>query len=125
MNDHVASALCSAVADTTAEGRSAEPENGLLAGSRTSGGKNIWKCQIRKCLRNSGFSYISRNGATHRKKLLKSGCGAFCRQRCHDRIDAAQREKIFSEFWQLGNLSTQRQFLANHVRTVETKRKKT
>ena len=76
---------------------------------------STWKCHVRKRLRNSGKSYNSRDGKVRREKLLKPGCGAKCRLRCHDRIPVEQREEIFQSYWKIGNLHAQRQFLVTHV----------
>ena len=76
---------------------------------------STWKCHVRKRLRNSGKGYNSRDGKVRREKLLKPGCGAKCRLRCHDRIPVEQREEIFQSYWKIGNLHAQRQFLVTHV----------
>ena len=81
----------------------------------------MWKCHIRKRLRNTGDSYISRTGITHRHRLMGPGCGCKCRHKCHDKISDAQRDRIFAEFWQKGCLHTQRQFLITHAKSRPTK----
>ena len=84
---------------------------------------STWKCHMRQRLKNAGMSYVSRNGVRRRPKLLKPGCGSKCRQKCHERISAEHREKIFTSFWQLGNLHSQRQFLMSHVVKNDVKQK--
>ena len=48
--------------------------------------------------------------------MLKSGRGTKCHKHCHQSISADQREKLFQDFWKLGNLSNQREYLLRHVR---------
>ena len=79
-----------------------------------------WKCQMRKSLRNSGQSYVRHNVVRRRPKLLKPGCGAKCRQRCHDQIPAEQRENLLHLFWELGNLNSQRQYILNLNHTAKS-----
>ena len=79
---------------------------------------STWKCHVRKRLRNSGKSYNSRDGKVRREKLLKPGCGAKCRLRCHDRIPVEQREEIFQSYWKIGNLHAQRQFLVTQLHEI-------
>jgi len=99
-------------------------DGGVAGRSGRSRFKDItkWKCQTRKRLRNSGQSYVSRNGVRRRPKLLKAGCGAKCRQRCHEQIPAEQRENLLHSFWQLGNLNSQRQYM-NHTAKSSVKTK--
>jgi len=60
--------------------------------------------------------YVDRNGQVKRQKLMKPGCGLKCHKRCHDNINFEQRETLFHEFWQLGNLQSQREYIARHVK---------
>jgi len=74
-----------------------------------------WKINVRKRQRNSGSSYVSRNGVPTRRRMIKPGCGVKCQKQCHHSVSAVEREEIFHNFWQLGNLSKQREFIARHV----------
>ena len=87
--------------------------------------KARWVCQMRKRLKNNGSSYVSRKGKVKREKMLKPGCGIKCRQKCHARVTFIERVKIFTQFWQLGSLNAQRQFLVTHALQRKTKPKQT
>jgi len=75
----------------------------------------LWKCNVRKRLRNSGQSYTDRCGAQKSRKVMKPGCGLKCHKHCHQLISLDDREWLFHDFWQLGNLSDQREYLVRHV----------
>ena len=77
--------------------------------------KNLWKAEIRKRRRNSGQSYVMRSGTIKRARIMKPGCGPNCRYKCHKNVSDEQRQKLFHEFWKLGDLNNQRHYLAMHV----------
>ena len=82
-----------------------------------------WKCSVRKRLRSSGLSYVSRSGVLKRRRILKPGCGTKCRKNCHQQISSNEREVLFHDFWKLGDLCKQREYLARHI-TQKTKKSK-
>ena len=82
-----------------------------------------WKINARKRLRNRGQSYVSRTGKTHRNRVLKSGCGDLCRNKCKTQITEDERAQIFHNFWKMGCLTQLRQYLCNTVQKNEKKKK--
>jgi len=75
----------------------------------------LWKCNVRKRLRNSGQSYTDRFGAQKSRKVMKPGCGLKCHKHCHQLISLDDRERLFHDFWRLGKISDQREYLVRHV----------
>jgi len=49
-------------------------------------------------------------------RIIKPGCGLKCHKQCHANINLEQRETLFHEFWQLGSLASQREYIARHVK---------
>ena len=57
-----------------------------------------WKKNITKLRKNSGQSYVTSSGIIKRAKLIQSGCGLNCKNKCQSKINSEQREKIFHEY---------------------------
>ena len=64
---------------------------------------------------------VSRTGKTHRNRVLKSGCGDLCRNKYKTQITEDERAQIFHNFWKMGCLTQQRQYLCNTVQKNEKK----
>nr|XP_049693219.1 uncharacterized protein LOC126053877 [Helicoverpa armigera] len=83
--------------------------------------RDEWKDIKRKCLKNLGKAYLSRNGVPRDGKILKQPCPVTCRLKCFQKFDAQQRERIFSSFWKIGDHSRQWDYIVNHTEVVDTK----
>jgi hypothetical protein len=78
--------------------------------------ESLWKRTLAKKKRNSGSQYKSLNsGKFVRARLLKRGCSFSCRYKCHKKIPESQRQKIFHEFWALGDINRQRDYISSWV----------
>ena len=53
------------------------------------------------------------------ERRMKSPCGQKCRLKCSTKIDEETRRTIFDSYWDLGELSKQRQFVANSITPIE------
>lgn len=81
-----------------------------------------WKRNVRKVKRNSGESYVSNNGIVRpARNVLKEPCGEKCRIKCNNRFTVADREQLLKDFWKLGKLSSQREYIVQHLAEIETK----
>ena len=70
-----------------------------------------WKRTVSKRRCNSGLNYIDKFGNEKSPRKLKRTCGPTCRYKCSFNFKESEREKIFHYFWQLGEITKQRQFL--------------
>lgn len=77
-----------------------------------------WKQNIRKERRNLGQEYETRKNKIVPSRSMKEPCGAKCRLQCTTKISEPEREKIFSNFWQIGDIDKQRYFLAKCMKTI-------
>lgn len=79
--------------------------------------RNISKIRKAKMLRNRGQQYTSpsklKNLIPERK--LRAPCGDKCRIKCTEKITEYDREVIFKEYWELGDLMRQRDFIAKNI----------
>ena len=89
-----------------------------------------WSQNLRKRLKNTGKVYINKKGITKPARILKQGCGENCRFNCHKNFSPQEREEIFHSYWELGDITRQRDFLSKYckaqnkrVRTVTKSRR--
>lgn len=83
--------------------------------------RDEWKDIKRKCLKNVGKAYLSRNGVRGDGKSLKQSCPATCRLKCFQKFTEQDRNQIFLSFWQLGDHSRHWDYIANHTQVAETR----
>jgi len=106
------SSTCSLV-----ENQSDEPVSVGRGRKRTRSIEN-WQKSLRKKRRNLGDEYVTDRGVTKARRKIKKGCGVGCRLQCHRKILPAEREKLFHAFWQLGDVTRQREFVVKHCSKV-------
>lgn len=78
-----------------------------------------WKKNQRKCLRNSGKEYISARGK--RVKAREMGPVCKCRQNCPIKISEDLRRNFFNNYWALGSLQRQRDYLCSCINVAEVR----
>ncbi|XP_047517963.1 uncharacterized protein LOC125058011 isoform X2 [Pieris napi] len=83
--------------------------------------RDEWKDVKRKCLKNLGKAYLSRNGVQRDGKILKQPCPTTCRLKCFTKFNAQERERIFCSFWQIGDHCRQWDYIVNHTEVGDTK----
>lgn len=85
--------------------------------------KNIenWKDNQRKKKRNSGLEYITRKGKTIKKRSPKVRCESQLCTNCK-LFTEDECKKFFSDFWNLGDLRLQREYIIKRVAVQETAR---
>jgi len=74
-----------------------------------------WKRNQTKKLKCSGQAYVTSRGKIRCPQQMKAGCGVTCRYHCKQKITKEQRQSIFDQYWALGNVTDQREFLARNV----------
>lgn len=85
--------------------------------------KRSWTRRENKKRRQRGESYETyKDGTVKERRRMKGGCGALCRYRCHQNFSQEQRDKIFSNYWSLGCITLQRNFISSRIHKVLKKR---
>lgn len=92
---------------------------------------NLWKDRKNKILKNSGKSYESvRTKKQNVEKSIGPPCN--CKLKCFEKIQQNMRNKIFQNFWAIGDHERQWDFINRHVKkdnvkkiTVERKNNRT
>ena len=74
-----------------------------------------WKRNIIKKSRNTGKSYVSWKGKFQAKRELKASC-VTCRMKCTEKFAEEERRRIFDEYWKLGDINRQRDFISKCVK---------
>lgn len=84
-----------------------------------------WKRNIIKEKRNAGESYVSKGVLRPARNVLKDPCGDTCRIQCSARFTTSERELILKDFWNLRNLTSQREYIVRHLEQITRKYAKT
>ena len=75
-----------------------------------------WARNVRKRLQNSGLEYTPSRGVIRRARAIGPGCRVKCTKQCHSKIPADARLAVFHDFWQIGDVQRQRDFLGQHCK---------
>lgn len=82
---------------------------------------NMWKREVKKTKRNLGESYKTVKGLEKPAKKLLVPCDQKCRIKCTEKINEDDRKTIFSQYWALGDINRQRDFINHHSESVQPK----
>lgn len=82
-----------------------------------------WCQAMAKRLRNSGKAYTSMSKTKKNipERQVRNPCGEKCRLRCSSKIDDIKRQEIFQTYWNLADVSRQRDFLASCCKEINPK----
>ncbi|CAG4944667.1 unnamed protein product [Colias eurytheme] len=82
-----------------------------------------WRKNKAKLLRNCGKAYISTSKSQKPmpERQMKPTCTEKCKLKCYNKISEEKRQLIFMNFWKLGDLDKQRQFINKHVTAIKPK----
>nr|CAI5833693.1 unnamed protein product [Callosobruchus analis] len=86
--------------------------------------RDAWIKNVAKKARNCGKPYVSSSKTKKEfgpRKLAAPCDSQVCRLQCSSKISQADREKIFSDYWSLGDLQRQRDYLLACIETVAPK----
>ena len=82
-----------------------------------------WARNTKKAKINSGHLVPKLDGTVHRERTLKKGCEGKCKLKCS--ISEEARTKLFDNFWKLGNITSQREFINRNTSPVKPKYRRT
>lgn len=73
--------------------------------------------------RNKGKLYISnsKNPVTVRERSLQPPCPSNCKLKCYVNISHQSRKAIFKNYWDLGNLQLQREYISKVITEIKPK----
>lgn len=80
-----------------------------------------WIRNVAKAKRNIGEEYIARGGYIRPARHLQQPCDQKCYQKCTVNFNDDQRMQIFKYYWNLGDLTLQRQYIINSMHRVQPK----
>lgn len=85
--------------------------------------ESLWIKNINKKLRNTGQAYnsSSKSGRSYEKRVMKQPCGEKCKLKCTTKITETERQRIFSDYWSLGDIERQRDFIKSSMTTIVPK----
>ncbi|XP_050509077.1 uncharacterized protein LOC126886255 [Diabrotica virgifera virgifera] len=107
-----------------------DPSNNEKVGRKKLRQPATWKQADTKRLRNGGEAYLSTrivqnaDGTKTKSKILRPAktilppCGNKCKLKCSEKLDEAQRNKIFKEYWNLNDLDKQREYISSNLKAV-------
>nr|CAH7738830.1 unnamed protein product [Callosobruchus chinensis] len=82
-----------------------------------------WRKNVAKALRNNGKEYVSvsKDGKVRPARTIQPPCGDKCKLQCSKKFTEEDRNLLFTEYWNLGDLQRQRDFLATNMSLVQPK----
>ncbi|XP_039301648.1 uncharacterized protein LOC111046358, partial [Nilaparvata lugens] len=83
--------------------------------------ENTWRRNEIKRKRNRGESYKNWRGVHVEQRTIKEVCNN-CRMKCASKFTEDERLAIFTEFWNLGEIDRQRDFIINTIQQTPKKR---
>ncbi|CAH1988725.1 unnamed protein product [Acanthoscelides obtectus] len=84
--------------------------------------EHTWKRNIIKSSRNQGKKYTNWKGKKQLARKMKTSCEEKCRMKCLNKMSEEERHKIFTEYWGLGDVNRQRDFISKYVTVVSKAR---
>lgn len=105
------------------------------SGKKKKRNPEMWQKNQAKILRNKGEAYISiqikknEDGTKSKlkkvrpKKSVQPPCAEKCRLKCFAKISNETRAQIFNEYYSLGNIEKQREYIASNMSSVNPKYK--
>ncbi|XP_050312713.1 uncharacterized protein LOC126747852 [Anthonomus grandis grandis] len=95
----------------------------------------LWKKNQTKILRNTRKAYVStqikknedgtkiKMQREHPQKSIQSPCNEKCRLKCYIKILEEQRLHIFNEYYSLGDINKQREYISSNMTSINSKYK--
>lgn len=80
-----------------------------------------WKRNIIKKLRNTGKAYETHtlNKKIRERREMKAACGEKCKFHCPSNFNEEERQKVFSDYWELGQIEKQREYIKQCMTIIE------
>lgn len=94
--------------------------NNIRKGKKRKANPVEWKKSKAKLLRNNGKSYKSSSirKTEMRARKLRPACNDKCKLKCSSKIEENKRLEIFSKYWSLDGLKSQRDFISRSITDV-------
>lgn len=83
--------------------------------------ENNWKKNVMKKLRNEGKSYLSTTKKIIPERKIKKPCSEKCKLKCSTKFTESERLSIFHDYWALGNISKQWNYISNCMTAIKPK----
>lgn len=83
-----------------------------------------WKKNKAKEALNKGLEHCNVKGVLIPARKMGPGCKATCRFKCHQRLSIENRQRLFSDYWKLGDKTRQFDFLRGQIILKEPKEHK-
>ncbi|XP_028136093.2 uncharacterized protein LOC126892938 [Diabrotica virgifera virgifera] len=80
-----------------------------------------WRRNRIKKLRNSGKAYVNWKSKQVSERIMKPPCPTTCRLKCQTKFQEKHRVQIFQDFWKLGDINYQREFVLRNLTVKPTK----
>lgn len=84
--------------------------------------ENNWVKNVQKNLKNQGKEYIIKSSLKVVKaKKVGVPCGDKCRLKCFNKINYDQRTLIHNQYWKMGDINRQREFILRQISPITPK----
>lgn len=82
-----------------------------------------WRRNVQKRLRNQGKAYEmkSKFNKEREERKMKPACDEKCRLKCSNKFTEEERNWIFTSYWNLSDITKQREFIRNSIQEVQTR----
>lgn len=80
-----------------------------------------WIRNIAKRNKAIGLGYLSTAGVSRPGRHMKKPCDSSCRLKCWEKITNEQRQQLFDEYYEIGDLNRQREYIAQLIDRTRTK----
>lgn len=94
---------------------SSENSTPIKKGKKRVRNSKQWKKIKAKLLKNLGKSYISRTGKVVNGRTMGPTCGNRCILKCSEKFSEERRSEFFQQYWSLGSLQRQRDYLSSCI----------
>lgn len=84
---------------------------------------HLWKVNIAKNLREIGASYLDSRGRERSGRVIKETCPLNCIQKCSERIELEERQRIYQHYWSLKS-AEKYAYISQMVERVQIKRRR-
>lgn len=92
-----------------------DPSNTPEKPRKVSRNPRNWKRNKNKQAINTGQEYVNVSGKTVPSRKLGQGCKLTCRFKCHQKLSELQRQKIFKQYWAIGDHTRQLEFISKLI----------
>lgn len=83
----------------------------------------LWKCNIRKRLREMGLSYIDSRGRSRKARTIGPTCPLTCHYECSLNFNNDERVQLHKYYWSLNN-NEKKSFHFKYINKIHVKRKR-